>query len=452
MFTLQKKRPTTKPYRRTQPGGIPDIKRRICVCFICLAFLACFTLQASAADSLKLGLSKLTNGGAVLLNDESGNQLFALNPDKKLIPASLIKFITALAAIDLLGRDFRFRTEFYTDQKGTLGIKGWGDPFLVSEEIETIVSGLKDKGVLSVRQIRTDTSAFSPEIQIPGVSRSLNPYDALNGSLVVNFNTLFLGKTEEGVVYSAEEHTPLTPLAKNKGQIIKPGTEERISLADDKVESLSYVGELFITFMKQAGIEVQLREIDHKPIESRWTLLLRHPNSRNLDFILEGLMKYSNNFIANQIFLVMGAEKLGYPATMEKSREVMNRYLEEKWQFDMMKTVIEEASGISRQNLMSARQLMKVLESFRPYHELVSLKDGVRLKSGTLTDVYNYAGYLETDNGLRPFVIMTHQRSNHRNRLLKMLRKLSESLNTGSFRVHEDGSAVPPTNQPTEEI
>ena len=54
-----------------------------------------------------------------------------------------------------------------------------------------------------------DTSLFSENIKIPGISFSNNPFDAHNGALVVNFNTVFMKVDSKGHVTSAEKQTPL---------------------------------------------------------------------------------------------------------------------------------------------------------------------------------------------------------------------------------------------------
>lgn len=359
---------------------------------------------------------------AVALNDESGKRIIAYNPDKLMIPASIVKIVIAQAAYDLLGKDFRFKTEFYTDQNYRLAIKGWGDPFLISEEINLISEQPQIKRLAVISEILLDSSTFSSDVQIPGTSNSLNPYDALNGALVVNFNTIFVGKTHSGAVYSAEEPTPLTSLAIEKANSIPPGKKERINLTGNPAESLAYVGQLFSEFFMAADIPVTSRKLTRTIVKEKdWQLIYRHHSSRSLKFIFEGLMKYSNNFIANQIFLVIGAEKMGYPASLSKSRKVLQTYLKNKWGFANADMVMDEASGISRKNRMTAGQMMTILETFRENSGLLSGKNNLKIKSGTLTGVYNYAGYIQTESGLRPFVIITENAVNHRDKLLKLL-------------------------------
>ncbi len=390
------------------------------------ALFFCFhPVLAADNTSLAQRIVSLAPEGCVVLFDEHGKELFSYNQDKTFVPASIIKILTALAAIELLGEAYRFKTEFHVDRNQNLAIKGWGDPFLISEEIDLIMEKLKTKGLTNIREIYLDNSAFTDNLEIAGTSRTLNPYDALNGALVVNFNTLNIGKDDRGVVYSAEKATPLTPLAIKKGKRLKAGGELRINLTDRKLESLQYAGELFIEFAQKHGIVVKNRSISHITVDQSWQLFHTHFNSRDVTFILKGLLKYSNNFIANQVFLVIGSKQNGYPATLEKSRSVFEEYLQRKLGPDSGDLIVDEASGISKNNRMTGRQMIVILKAFRAYRNLLPLKNGIRLKSGTLTGVYNYAGFFETLEGPKPFVIMMNQKWNNRDKILKLLRKIS---------------------------
>lgn len=393
------------------------------VLILCLLFGFGHSAAAMDGASLRSIVKRNISNGCVKLNDESGETLFSFNVEEPFVPASIIKILTAQAAFDILGKDYRFRTGFFTDGKGNLAIRGWGDPFLISEEIEQIATVLKHRGISTVRSFYLDISAFSGDMTIPGTSGTLNPYDALNGALAVNFNTVNIGRTKEGILYSAEEETPLTPLAVEKGELIAAGTEERINLTDDPRESLRYVTELFTAFLRKAGVRVLSSDFKPVVIDRNWSKIYEHMNSRSLEDILTGLMKYSNNYIANQIFLTIGARKSGYPATLERSREVFRSYVKEKWGDRADEIRVDEASGISRRNSMTCSAMMAILETFRPWAKIIDEKRGNLVKSGTLTGVYNFAGYIKTDQGLRPYVIMMNQERNGRNGVLEQLRR-----------------------------
>jgi D-alanyl-D-alanine carboxypeptidase len=78
----------------------------------------------------KLG-DLLGNQDAVLVADAKGRILFSKDADKKLVPASSLKILTALVALHYLGPDYRFTTEFYLDKNLNLKIKGYGDTLFI---------------------------------------------------------------------------------------------------------------------------------------------------------------------------------------------------------------------------------------------------------------------------------------------------------------------------------
>ncbi|MEJ2116143.1 MAG: peptidase S13, partial [Gammaproteobacteria bacterium] len=71
---------------------------------------------------------------------------------------------------------------------------------------------------------------------------------------------------------------------------------------------------------------------------------------------------------------------------------------------------IIEGAGLSRQNRMSAKQLVDVLDKFKPYRHLMpSQSEDIFAKSGTLKDVSTYAGYINRNDYWMPFAIMINQ-------------------------------------------
>jgi D-alanyl-D-alanine carboxypeptidase/D-alanyl-D-alanine-endopeptidase (penicillin-binding protein 4) len=146
-----------------------------------------------------------------------------------------------------------------------------------------------------------------------------------------------------------------------------------------------------------------------------------HRSSKKLDSLIESLMLYSNNYIANQIFLTCGAKQSGYPATWAKGRNALTKYLNKELGIDEKAVEIYEGSGLSRNNRVTPRAMIRILEAFRPYYMLLPLSDNRRVKSGTLTGVYSYAGYFLTDKQPDSFVLILNQNKNHRDRLLDIL-------------------------------
>src|SRR5204863_6516199 len=121
-----------------------------------------------------------------------------------------------------------------------------------------------------------------------------------------------------------------------------------------------------------------------------------HRQSRTLPEILVELLRASNNYIANQIFLEIGGHRLGGPVSLEKSLKVANEMLATHG----LATAIhlEEGSGISRDNCFTARGLAKVLELFAPHADLLHGHDGGMNKTGTMDGIRTLAGYADTSS------------------------------------------------------
>ncbi|MBN1757613.1 MAG: D-alanyl-D-alanine carboxypeptidase [Chitinispirillaceae bacterium] len=393
---------------------------RLFVTAVYLLFPAVLPLAGASTETLKK-ITMMVENGSIMLNDENGAVLVAVNPDTRYIPASIIKILTATIALDLLGPDFRFKTECYTNCKSCLVVKGFGDPYLISDELRNLARGLRGKGLVRIDRISLDHTFFSDDLTIPGISKTSNPYDALNGALVVNFNTVNVGKDASGTVFSAEEETPLTPLAIEKAASLPRGTKQRINLSSQRADCNRYAGELLLTIFREQGVVVTGNTISEATADSSRSPFYTHYNSRPLQEVLRGLLKYSNNFIANQIFLAIGAQQEGAPATMLKSKAVFEKYIRTKLHIPETELVMAEGSGISRDDRVTGNAMISIMERFRPHAALLTPKNGHPLKSGTLNGVNNYAGYIKTEKGLRPFVIMLNQEHGNRDTILKLL-------------------------------
>ena len=112
--------------------------------WVCI-FLLLFTSSIiHAGDRQKLE-KHIGDKDSVLVGHSSGRILFSKNAKKILVPASILKILTALVALDYLGPDFRFKTEFYIDSEKNLKIKGYGDPLLISEVLTEIAASLSNR-------------------------------------------------------------------------------------------------------------------------------------------------------------------------------------------------------------------------------------------------------------------------------------------------------------------
>ncbi len=410
---------------RPATASISSLKIPILVAFI-LVILPMYGMgDYSGSENL------LTNGGYLLQKND--RESMSLNPERQFIPASIAKIVTSLAALETLGPNYRFTTRLYLDRDHSLYIKGSGDPFMVSEEIRIIAAELKAAGVKKITAINLDGTIFIPPGRPSWNGGSLNPYDAVNSGLAVNFNTVFIVKNNRGI-HSAEEQTPTLPLMRRLGVDIPSGRPQRINISA-AIPSLSdvYAAQLFAAIFNNAGIKTSPVWERKAPPPGLRPIVVHH-SSRSLVQVVAPMLLYSNNFIANQLFLALGAGRSGPPGDFSRGRAFMVSFLAAGGigsdEIDLF-----EGSGLSRKNRVSCRGMLKVLERFKDFAALLPNEDGVLIKSGTMTGIYAYAGYFPTGDNLAPFVIILNQKRNTRDRILTRLRRFAA---TPSLRVHNN--------------
>ena len=368
-------------------------------------------------------IAALAPNALVLVMNAKGETLLAQNSDQPFVPASVTKIVTAWLAMQVLGGDYRFETRFYLDDKRVLYVRGGGDPFLISEELAALAKNLVAAiGKKPVAGIVLDASYFPSDLRIPGIENDDEAYNALNTALAVNFNTVNAVR-KGNIVRSAEKQTPITPLAISEFKARGPKGRGRISLSQDPKVSLQYAGELIAAFIDKAGGSVK-GGISTGPVPAGLKPVYVHRQSRPLSQVLFELLKASNNYIANQVFLEIGAQRFGPPASLEKSLKVLNETLAAQ---GLTGITIEEGSGISRDNRLTARGLIKVLALFAPHADLMTGPDKSLTKTGTMDGVRTLAGYADTKSHGRVRLVIS-LRSNDGAMRTRLLRTIEAGL------------------------
>ncbi|MCP4022819.1 MAG: D-alanyl-D-alanine carboxypeptidase, partial [Desulfobacteraceae bacterium] len=323
------------------------------------------------------------------------------------------------------------KTLYYFDEaSGDLFIKGLGDPLLVTETIERFSFHVaKNVKTNAIRNIVLDHSYFDDGITVPGTGDSLKPYNAHVGALSANFNTVsFKWNTGEKKFFSPEPLTPLfdifiDPISKTK---MKQG---RIILS--KPHSKVYAGFLIRHFLEKRKIKVT-GSITMGGFKSNFSQLNEFVSPYAMNQVIEKLLEYSNNFIANQLFLSLGAEKFGGPATLDKASKAVTGYAKKRLSINGFK--ISEGSGISRENKIAPRHMINVLLEFRPFCSLLRNNKNDYYKTGTLNGVRTRAGYIiGEDNKLYPYAIMINKKNKGygavRRDLIKRVYRISSARN-----------------------
>lgn len=392
---------------------------RIVILFFLVSSFSVIGAETIKQKKIALKIQSLVQEGSVILGDTHKKILFDYNSKKQFIPASVLKIVIADAALTLLGEDFRFNTNFYTNQDKDLLIQGGGDPFLISEEIIKIAKILKNMDYYQFNSLFLDDSLIEDK-KVPGLGTSNNSYDSLNGALVVNFNSIYLKKDKNGKLFSAEEWTPLTKLAKAKSAIIGINKKERINVGNNYETSLQYTNELFKAIFKQQGIEFLQADYKKTKLDSSWNPILDYKNSRSLKNLMPSFLEYSNNYISNQIYFRIGGEKYGKPYNLAKSNQVLQEYISG---LGIKNFNVTEGSGLSRSNKFTAQAILSILYKFSNHYSLLPFENKAYLKTGTLKNVYNLAGYIPYNGKNYPFCIFINSPKNNRLEVLNLLQE-----------------------------
>ncbi|WP_168188942.1 D-alanyl-D-alanine carboxypeptidase/D-alanyl-D-alanine-endopeptidase [Thiomicrorhabdus sediminis] len=355
------------------------------------------------------------------------------NAGQAFVPASTTKLITALLALRHWGDAYRFKTEFYIKRTATqniLLVKGFGDPFLVSEELALIAQQLKQNlmqlQISHIDAIYLDDSFYQSDLIMPGTLWSDNPYDAIPSAIAANFNTINVKRvSRQGSIeiISAEAQTPITQTAQQFALThkLKSSKALRINLGQDLSVNQRHFAELLAAFLQQESLTVG-QTVANGVVDNTFQPLYSHDNSRTLADVIEPMMKYSTNFIANQLALNLAADQFGAPANPKKVAKLYQQALQQL--FGWQDFLVEDGAGLSRQNRLSPDQLLEVLQAFKPWRYLLpQVENHVVAKSGSLIGVSTLAGFYQYKNTSLPFVIMINEQGPYRlrNRLAREL-------------------------------
>lgn len=455
-------------------AGRVAIRRAVLHVFECLLIVMLASAGATAHAALPPPVAKALAAGGI---PESAAALYvheigAAQPvithaaEKSLNPASTMKLLTTYAGLDLLGPAYTWTTEIYTSGAlhngvltGNLFIKGHGDPKLTLENFWLILRNLRARGLREIHgEVVLDRTWFAAGDFDPAHfdGEPSRPYNTGPDALLVNFkavtvqfvpapDTQSVGLIVEPVMEPLQvvNNVMLTPGAcgdwvrklRFDPQASAHGTRLIISGpyardCGERARSFSllthpaYTAGLFKQLWRDLGGTLHGIVRDGEvPADAR---LLTTARSPALSEVVRDINKYSNNVMARQLFLTIGALGAGPPGTMDKARGVIAHWLAQKG-LAMPELAMENGSGLSRVERISARGMGEMLvDAFRSAvmpEFIASLPlvaaDGTmrkrlanaevagqaHIKGGTLSGVRAIAGYVLDARGRRVIVV-----------------------------------------------
>ena len=431
-----------------------------------LPLLLVLSAAASPHAELRESLSRMTASpalagarvGVLVVSLDTGEVVFARSPDELMNPASNVKLFTAAAALDRLGPEYRFETEFLTAPgpggARTLYVRGKGDPTFVSERLWSAAGELAAAGLEKVGDVVVDDSFFDAAREGPGFDQEEGDraYLAPAGAVSLDFNTVQVHvlpgnragsparvRLEPGSDFFLLENRVLTagPRAKRRVTVSSrpaPGGHQKVVVSGQvplggrsqvlwrRVDDPPlHFGHALRRLLEQRGVKVSgtVRTGTVPP----GAALLHVSESEPLALVVRRLQKHSNNFMAEQILKTLGAEALGPPGTWPKGVSAVEEFLAGVG-IPRGTYLMRNGSGLNDANRFSARQAVRLLQDmwrrFPLAPEYVSAlpvagRDGtirwrmegtaasghLRAKTGTLQGVTSLCGYVEGAGGER---------------------------------------------------
>jgi D-alanyl-D-alanine carboxypeptidase/D-alanyl-D-alanine-endopeptidase (penicillin-binding protein 4) len=395
---------------------------------------------------------------------ETGEAILEWNGNEPRNPASTIKLLTTLVALDVLGPTYRWRTDVFAEGElddgrlsGDLVLKGYGDPFLVTERVWQLLRNIRHAGVREItgdlllddswfdvgeydpaafdhQPLRAYNVApnallmnfkvvrywFEPDLANGGVNVRLDP--ALDNVRVDNRLGLANGSCrgfQRGITVTANKTVNEVTFS---GRF--PNGCTRYAMDRTALSHNEFVYGLFDSMWRDSGgsFDGSWRNVvvaeDAEPLLSF--------NSLPLTEMITRINKHSNNVMARQLLYTLGAESNGAPGTQDNGKAVISKWLADNG-LASTEIAIENGAGLSRKTRTTARDMAKMLQFAwrQPYmpEYLASMSlsglDGTlrrrfantglvgkaHLKTGSLDHVTAIAGYLQSRSGRRFAVV-----------------------------------------------
>lgn len=357
-------------------------------------------LPAPVAQALQQAGIPASSVGIYVQDVNAALPLLALGEQRVLNPASTIKLLTTFAALDQLGPAYRWTTEIYANgalQDGVLAgdviIKGYGDPRLTLENFWLMLRGLRARGVREIRgDLVLDRSYFAAaDIDPAGFDNEpTRPYNTPPDALLVNFKAVrlqFVPDTEQRTLkINTEPALPHVKVLNNvlldnapcgdwverlKLKALGDSTEARLLFSGnysiacgEKERNYSvlghpqYVHGLFTLLWRELG-GTFTGGVRNGEMPAGARPLLAH-QTQPLAEIVRDINKFSNNVMARQLYLSLGAIAFGAPANGEKSARAISQWLAAR-RMSFPELVLENGSGLSRIERLSAKSLAQLL-------------------------------------------------------------------------------------------
>ncbi|CAA6821971.1 MAG: D-alanyl-D-alanine carboxypeptidase (EC [uncultured Sulfurovum sp.] len=388
------------------------------------------------------------------------------NSHVKRSPASVIKLLTTYSALLKLGFDYRWETKFlYTGSlkngvlNGDLYVKASGDPTLRTENIFDISSQVRAAGIRKIKgNIIIDRTLFQVASKNnSGFDKNVHsPYNAMPDAIMFNKRKSTICVTPRSKRASISKDVPdqsykvVNKLKMVNGSCkggrawpkvsIKTNASERSTVfltgklskrcGERKICKVVSMPHRAFYYAFKNGLENQgvkvLGTLKLKKVPKKAKYIFSH-YSDSLESVISTIAKKSDNVMARQVMLTMGAVSFQGASTPYKSRKAIENTLNKYYILEKGTTHIANGSGLSRTSKLTAKSLANLLDhGYKNYGHrwmntlaIAGIDGTIKrrfsnsvvygrawMKTGTIKRVKNIAGYVEGASGEQYVVVV----------------------------------------------
>lgn len=408
-----------------------------------LTFFA--TVSVVSAETITKTISSLgVNKSAIAVSikeAKTGNEVFAMNQNTPMLPASTLKLVTTYAALNTLGRDYNYSTSLYKSTNNDLYIKLGADPFLSSSDLSKLFQTAKEKNIIAPKNVYIDSRIFDSVEWGEGWQwdDDLNPlmpkFSAYNldGNLLKIEITPTVNNTPATIV--TKPFYPLTFMNlvttsltdKNSVKLSRNANlAPNILTAEGVVSKTEFlkvpVNNTRRYFVLRTEEVLRDKKFDYfKPI-TNVSLPVKNvykvaEATHSIEDALTEILQNSNNMVAETTFKLAGSIWAKSQGNLNNSMDMLNSYLKNLG-LNTDNIRIVDGSGVSKNNIMTSDFMTSFLvkiysdsnfEEFEAYmpspgegtlkNRMLYFKDNLKAKTGTLSDTSAIAGYITTRKG-----------------------------------------------------
>lgn len=410
-------------------------------------FTVCNFAQAKSAKNDLSGVIRDsgvdTHAISVSIKDaNNGKPVYSLNDKILMHPASVQKILTMPVAYEQLGSDYKFKTQLYKRNSDTYLIKLGADPYLTSNDLKTLAKSVP----AGIQQMLIDDKILDDKTWGEGWQwdDDLNPLMPRFGAYNLDKNiakiSIFPAKTNGTISIVNNSKYPfvfinnikddnITKIETKRDNGISANTITFNGSIARPVSILIPINNIRLYFDIKLNQSLEDRKIYIRDSFKETSLTSKDvfvtEIEHELNTAIDDIFKNSNNLTAETVFKLAGGKYAKSEGSDIAGVELFNSYCK-KNKLDNSRIRIVDGSGVSKNNLMSADFVSDflILNKKNPIMDelphpgegtmalrLLPMKNNLKAKTGTLSDVSSLAGYLTSKSGNQyVFCIMINDR------------------------------------------